>query len=79
MYPELEKYKTGKKINVTGVLPNGSEVPLEMDEYAYGLGDMINDFIDHKKKPWWKRHYHHKHLTKLYIKMLNKIEMKHGF
>lgn len=79
MYKELEKYKTGDKIKTIGVLPDGQETKIFLDEYAVNLGDLINDFVEHKNKSWWKRKYYHNHLTELYIKMMNKIEIRHGF
>ena len=66
MYKELEKYKTGEKINK------------HYDEYKADLGDLLNDFIKHKSKPFWKRNYYHDHLTNIYIDMLNKFTIIHG-
>jgi len=66
MYKELEKYKTGGQINK------------HYDEYKADLGDLLNDFIKHKSKPFWKRNYYHNHLTDIYIDMLNKFTIIHG-
>lgn len=79
MYEELNKYKTGKKMDAIGVFPDKQEINIKLDEYEANLGDLINDFIEHKNKLFWKRKYYHKHLSELYIKMLNKIQIKHGF
>ena len=76
MYKELEKYKTGKKTDGIGVLPNKQEITIEYDEYEYPLGDLLDDFINHKNKSRFKRKYYHKHLTKMYKKMLNTITIK---
>lgn len=78
MYKELNKFKTGKKLDGIGVLPNKQEINITYDEYEANLGDLMNDFIDHKTKPFWKRKYYHKHLTKIYLDMLNEITIKHG-
>ena len=73
MYKELDKYATGNKIDSIGVLPNKQEVTIQLDEYQAGFGDLINDFIEHKNKPFWKKRYYHDLLTELYIKWLNRI------
>ena len=78
MYKELEKYKTGEKVEGIGVLPDGQEIKIHHDEYVAELGDLINDLINHKSKPFWRRKYYHKHLTKIYLSMLNKISIRHG-
>jgi UDP-glucose 4-epimerase len=52
---------------------------VNLDEYTADLGDLLNDFIEHKTKPFWKRKYYHKHLTKLYLQMLNKVSITHGW
>jgi hypothetical protein len=67
MYKELEKYKTGKKVDTIGVLPGKQEITIKLDGYEVGLGDLMNDFIEHKTKSRWIRKIHHKHLTTIYI------------
>jgi len=42
------------------------------------LGDLMEDFIKHQSKPFWKRNYYHIYLSKIYKDMLNKIELRHG-
>lgn len=80
MYKELEKYRTGKKVpTICNVINNGGSLTVNLDEYTADLGDLLNDFIEHKTKPFWKRKYYHKHLTKLYLQMLNKISITHGW
>jgi len=79
MYKELEKYKTGKKVPMVHNVVGGGTKTINLDEYVANLGDLINDFIEHKQKPFWKRKYYHKHLTKLYLQMLNKISITHGW
>jgi len=75
MYKELEKYKTGKKVDTIGVLPDKQEITIKLDGYEAGLGDLMNDFIEHKTKSRWLRKYYHDHLTNIYIKWLNKVTM----
>jgi hypothetical protein len=76
MYIELEKYKTGKKVpTIFNVGNNGVSLTVYLDEYTADLGELLNDFIEHKNKPFWKRKYYHKHLTKLYLQMLNKVSI----
>ena len=71
MYKELDKYKTGKKVNATGILPDKQEIKIKQNGYEFGLGDLVNDYIEHKRTPWYKRKYYHGHLTKIYINTLN--------
>jgi predicted small metal-binding protein len=78
MYKEIEKFKTGKKIKGIGVLPDKQEVKIYYNEYVANLGDLMEDFINHQKKPFWRRKYYHNHLTKIYKDMLNKIKITHG-
>ena len=76
MYKELEKYQTGKKLLIFDTVSGHGEI--NVDEYSAGLGDLINDFIRHKTKPFWLRKYYHTHLTELYLQMLNKVSITHG-
>lgn len=79
MYKELEKYKTNQKM--TGLLHTSTSddsYSVLLDKYLANLGDLLNDFIEHKKKPFWKRKSYHNYLTKIYIDMLNKITLTHG-
>ena len=75
MYKELEKYKTGKKVPTVYKFPDNSSYIMHDKEYVAGLGDIMNDFIEHKTKPFWKRKFYHNHLTELYLQMLNKISI----
>ena len=80
MYPELKKYKTNKTRPCTGIeqtTSNSMTFTYQESEYIANVGDLINDFINHKNKPFWKRKYYDDHLTKLYIKMLNHSQITH--
>jgi len=82
MYKEIEKYKTGDKTNMTSNFTlNGTVVkyPTELDEYDFELGDLLFDFSKHINKPWWRRKYYHKHLTKTYLSILNQVWITYGF
>jgi len=78
MYKELKKFATGEKLDGIGVLPDKQEIKITYDEYKANLGDLIDDFIKHKTKPFWGRKYYHSHLTKIYKDMLNQITVTHG-
>ena len=78
MYKELEKYRTNNTIPSI-IEINHQIVNITLDEYQFGLGDVIIDFINHEKTPWWKRKNYHSHLTEIYIKVLNKIKISYGF
>ena len=77
MYKELEKYKTRSKLNTFNIYYNTSDI-IPLDEYKVDLGDLLNDFIKHKSKPFWKRKHYHNNLTEIYIDMLNKLTIIHG-
>ena len=79
MYKELEKYKTGGQINIAVRGVHGSPFVIPTDAYKAQLGDLLNDFIEHKTKPFWKRKYYHNHLTEMYLDMLNQIEITYGW
>ena len=79
MYKELEKYRTGNKTDMDGILPDGQIIKIKGDEYIFKLGDVMSDFIKHQNKPRWKRKYYHDHLTSLYIKILNEVNIKYAF
>ncbi len=79
MYKELEKYRTGGKLPCMNDIGNGESITIMLDEYEANLGNLLNDFIEHKQKPFWKRKNYHDHLTELYLKMLNEVTIKHGF
>lgn len=60
----------GERIKGIGLFP----------EYVIPIDSLINDFIEHKNKFWWKRKYYHNELTKLYIEILNRLgEISYGF
>lgn len=83
MYKELDKYKTGNKMQQKVYYTNtgGKDIYLdtEVDEYEFNLGDILNEFIEHKNKSFLKKTYYHKDLTRIYKKILNKISIKIGF
>jgi hypothetical protein len=76
MYKELEKYKTGRvQPDYTLGTSEGNCFTIKSEEYKIPLGSILNDFIEHKNKPFWKRKYYHNHLTELYIKFLNQLTL----
>lgn len=80
MYKEIEKYKTGKVIeNKLSILDNYGTITIKENEYKAPFGDIINDLIEHKQKPFWRRKYYHNHLTELYLKFLNQVSFVHNF
>lgn len=78
MYKELKKFATGEKSDGIVVLTDKQEIKVTYDKYQANLGDLIDDFIEHKTKPFWKRKHYHGHLTRIYKDMLNKINVVHG-
>jgi hypothetical protein len=78
MYKELEKYKTDDFV-IEEMEVNGQKIFINLDKYTAGVGDLVNDLIKHKNKPFWMWKNYDSHLTELYIKMLNKITISHGF
>lgn len=82
MYKELNKYRTGLKIDVTGTIVNIKGHPkkdIKLNEYKAQLGDLLHDYIKHINKPFWRRKYYHNHLTSLYRRWLNQITIVTGF
>lgn len=81
MYKELKKYQTDKQRPCSLVESSDNTITFtyQESEYVAEFGELLNDFIEHKQKPFWKRKYYHEHLTKLYIKMLNKTTITHWF
>jgi hypothetical protein len=80
MYKEIEKFKTGKKIPVEyDIIGKNLTITINDEEYIADLGVLMNDFIEHKIKPFWKRKYYHNHLTELYMKFFNKISLSINF
>ena len=78
MYKELEKYNTGIRVPRTyKVECNGysGEITSQELRYSANLGNLIEDFINHKNKPWYKRKYYHEHLTKIYKDWLNEVSI----
>ena len=70
MFIELDKYKTGDSIE-NQKQPNGEIKPIKVVNYNFNWGSLLNDFIDHKNKPFWKRKKYHKDLTATYIGIIN--------
>lgn len=83
-YNELKKYLTGKMIEVPTIT---NTIGLEkrdgiglFPEYLIPIGALINDFIEHKNKSWWKRKWYHDRLTGIYIEILNVLgAISYGF
>ncbi len=78
MYKELEKYKTGKKVPTPGIVVNVSpqrEVTIDLDEYCFPLGNVLNDFMKHQNYKFWKKlkygSWYYDSLTKAYVEILN--------
>ncbi len=80
-YKELRKYlkDNGRMpqscyMEAISTDPNNAPMARIMKEYFgnMGLGDLINDFTNHKNKPFFKRmSKYHKELERIYIKMIN--------
>ncbi len=79
-YKEISKYKTGKKIpTICTIVNSDATCTINLDEHRFPLGDLINDFIKHESKPFWKKDYGHKDITELYIKILNQLAFTYNF
>jgi hypothetical protein len=87
-YKELVKYlkkdvgnPQSMYINAIASDPNNAPMAKVMKEYfEIGLGDLINDLINHKRKPFWKRRTdYHKELERIYIKMINVLVSLNDF
>ena len=79
MYKELDKYKTYTKATFSGSLPDEKKIEIKLDQYNFKLGELMADFIAHNNKPFWRRKSYHNRLNKVYIDVLNSIEIAHGF
>lgn len=82
MYKELAKYMTGthRPCFKTELHQNNSTaytITYEEYEYVIPLGDLMNDFINHKTMSWWKKPEYYDQLTELYIKILNQETINH--
>lgn len=79
-YEELWKYLTGNSIEVPTSTNNSREGIGLFPEYRIPIGSLINDFIEHKNKSWWKRKWYHDRLTEIYVQILNRLgEVSYGF
>ena len=79
MYKEFNKYKTGKTrpANRAVIVDECTfSFVVNETEYESGMGTLIDDFIAHKTKPFWKRRYSHRSVTKKYIEILNNITIR---
>jgi len=73
LFPVFNKYKTGKRVPGTGILPNQKEVTINLDCYEFPLGYVMDDYLNHMAKKWWRRDSTHKQLTRTYVLLLNFI------
>jgi hypothetical protein len=83
-YKELWKYLTGRRIEISTICNRIDGGRIEgiglFPEYKIPIGSLINDFIEHKSKSWWKRKWYHKYLTETYVQILNQLgEISYGF
>lgn len=79
-YKELRKYlkkdvgnPQSMYIEAISTDPNNAPMARVMKEYfEMGLGDLVNDLITHRRKPFFKRmSSYHKELERIYVKMIN--------
>lgn len=78
MHEEFEKYKIEKNkiTTVEGYVFEGDKFKaVYKNRYYIGFGDLINDFIDHKCKPWWVREPNHEEITEKYMELLNLLRV----
>lgn len=76
---EFNRYKTGKKIKTIHEVHTHQGIvnlPYEEDELHIPLDNLIEDYMNHIKKPTWKRKYNHKFVTAKYIEFLNILTIK---
>jgi len=78
MIKEFEKYKTGKK-HVRPVQYLGDTQSITYYQYEFPLGDLINDYIKHIKKPFWRRGVLHDFTTKKYLEVLNIVKISNSY
>lgn len=83
-YKELWKYLTGRMIEIpttTNTIGGGKREGIGLfPEYKIPVGSIINDFIEHKNKSWWKRKWYHDRLTEIYVQILNHLgTISYGF
>ena len=79
-YDELRKYLSGNMIEVPTLTNNSREGIGLFLEYKIPIGSLINDFIEHKSKSWWKRKWYHDRLTEIYVDILNRLGVvSYGF
>lgn len=79
-YNELRKYLSGKMIEVPTLTNNSRKGIGLFPEYKIPIGSLINDFIEHKSKYWWKRKWYHDRLTEIYVDILNRLGIvSYGF
>lgn len=83
-YDELRKYLSGKVIEIptySNTIGGGKREGVGLfPEYLIPVGSLINDFIEHKNKSWWKRKWYHDRLTEIYVQILNQLgTISYGF
>lgn len=77
MFKELQKFKTASSVDVPCILlGTDQKVMMKMDEYTAGVGDLVELYIKHSTKPWWKRDVHHDHLSDYLKRWLNTLRLK---
>ena len=77
MFKELQRFKTASAVDVPVTLCGSDQkIIMKMDVYTAGLGDLVELYVKHSKKPWWKRDIHHKHLSEYLKRWLNNIELQ---
>jgi adenosylcobinamide amidohydrolase len=77
IFKELQKFKTASAVDVPVTLSGSDQkIIMKMDEYTAGMGDIVELYVRHVNKPWWKRDMHHDHLSDYLKRWLNKLDLK---
>lgn len=71
MYKELDRYYKGKERRTV----EASE--MNFDAYGFPVGDIIVDLYKHLNKRWWQKNIYHNHLTEIYKKALNNLNIEY--
>jgi len=73
IYPELEKYIVCKEKVMYNVAGTEKEIPITQNKVVIKLGDLIKLYMEHLKKPWYKRNNRYDLYEEKYRSLLNKV------
>lgn len=73
-HPHFDKYIIERNVDGYGTaIGTGDIVRVKENRYEFPFGDLLQDYLQHINKPFWRRKHDHKLVTRGFIQALNTL------